>query len=263
MYNRFYTIQYSFSEFDMGNRLNMNNLNPWIDINPNRRPLTVTLTYLGLNRKGDAEFAVSGTRSWNRVTAFLEKTNDDSSYGYIYTGSTYNNRGGAYVEFPDPRVAEQMGVQVFSSSGSRGNGGFGQFGFAESRENRNAITLYPNTTAFEIFNTVGGTWAPGLERGSQVTANLWLPGPRLGETIQRLDIPGANGSSAALLIKDSQGRITEIDASYLASNVNQVKTANDRFLTFLDVSEMQPVQLGWTSFGGNDWGDGQEFRIWV
>ena len=263
MYNRFYTIQYNFDYFDMGRRLNEGNLNPWIDINPNRGPLTVTLTYLGLNRKGYAEFAINSTKSWNRVTAFLEKTNRDSSYHNIYTGSTYNNDGGEYIEFPDPLIAEQMGIQVFGSSGSRGNGGFGQFRFSISGENRNAISILPNTTADNIFKPVGGVWSPSLERGSQVTANIWLPGPRAGETIQRLDIPGPEGSSAALFIKDDQGRVTELDASYLASNGNQILTGNSSYITCLDVSDMQPVELGWTGFGTTDWADRQEFIIWV
>ena len=263
MYNRFYTIRYGRDYFDMGNRLNGSNLNPWIDINPNKKPLTFVMTYLGLNRKGYAEFLIKNTKSLTRVQELISLVNADSSYDSIYTGSTFNNAGGAYIEFADPKIAEQMGIQVFSSSGSVGQGGFGQFKFDNSVDNRNAITLLYNETAHGIFSAVGGSWQPGLAVGTSVTANAWLPGPRMGETIKRLDIPSPAGSSGTLFIKDSLGRVTELDPSFLSSNGNQIPTGNDSYLTCLEISDMQPVQLGWTSFDADDWARGQEFRIWV
>lgn len=263
MYNRFYTIQYDRDHFDMGMRLNGANLNPWIDINPNKKPLTFVMTYLGLDRKGYAEFLIKNTKSLTRVQELISLVNRDSSYESIYTGSTFNNTGGVYLEFADPRVAAQMGAVVFGSSGSAGQSGFGQFGFGESEENRNAIVVSENQTAGSIFQPVGGSWQPSLAVGTSVTANAWLPGPRMGETIKRLDIPAPYGSSGTLFIKDSLGRVTELDPGYLISNGNQILTANDSYLTCLEISDFQPVQLGWTSFVADDWASGQEFRIWV
>lgn len=264
MYNRFYTIRYFFAELDMGNRLNLNNLNPWIDINPNRGPLTVAMTYIGLDKKGNPEFTIRNTKTWNRVVDLLKRLELDPSYNWIYTGSAFNNEGGAYLEFTDPAIAAAMGAEVFGSSGSAGQTGFGQFRFAESGQNEKSLLVYENRTSMSIFTPVGGAWEPKLDEGTTVTANIWLPGPRKGETIQRLDIPVPRGASGTLFIKDSLGRVTELDPSFLTSNGNQIMTSDGSFVTCFEPSPaLQPVQLGWTGFDGIGWSDGQEFRIWV